>query len=398
MKAIQKLLLLLLLVVLPACSASYRPYSQRSATGTTQIFYDELSPYGDWVHNREYGYVWIPNVGGNFYPYATNGRWVLTDYGWTWFSGYPWGWAPFHYGRWDFDPQYGWFWFPGDQWAPAWVIWRQADGYFGWAPMGPEPSVGFDYRNRDDVYRYIFVRDRDFGKSNINRYYINRRRNDEIIRNSRVISEYRTDNSGRRVYVSGPDPALIENSTGRRIRRITVTDSNIPGRRLSKNQLEIYRPGVVTVREGQRPAPSRITDVKDIRPMRERNRDYQPETPETNEAVRDYGGQGEREVNREQVQNQRERDTRREYQQKQDEMQRRQLERELQQQQRNADEERRRQAVENEYQKNRSERIQRSEQQKKTMQKDRERSSREVNDTSITRKSQQTRSIKQNRR
>jgi len=397
MKAMRRVIVFLLLILLSACSTTYKPYGQRAGTATTQIFYDELSPYGDWVHNREYGYVWIPHVGGNFYPYASNGRWVLSDYGWTWLSDYPWGWAAFHYGRWDLDPQYGWFWFPGDQWSPAWVVWRQGDGYFGWAPMRPGSSLGFNSRNPDEIYSLRFVRDRDFGKPNITRYYISQRRNDEIFRNTRVISEYRPDNSGR-VYVSGPDPSLIENSTGRRMKKVTVTDSSTPGRRMSKNQLEIYRPRVITSQEGQRPAPSRITDVKDIRPMRERDRNYQSETPEMNEPVRNSGGQGERDVNSEQVQNQRERDARREYEQKQDEMQRRQQEIELQQQQRAVEQERRRQSVEREYQQNRSERIQRTEQQKKAMQKERERSTREATDTSVTKKSIQTRSIKQNRR
>jgi len=27
-------------------------------------------------------------------------------------SDYNWGWAPFHYGRWAYDPFYGWMWVP----------------------------------------------------------------------------------------------------------------------------------------------------------------------------------------------------------------------------------------------------------------------------------------------
>ena len=93
---------------------------------TYQTFYDDLSPYGQWIDYPEYGYVWMPNVGSMFKPYATNGQWVYTDEGWTWSSGYNWGWATFHYGRWFFDPNYGWMWIPGYQWAPAWVSWRQS--------------------------------------------------------------------------------------------------------------------------------------------------------------------------------------------------------------------------------------------------------------------------------
>ena len=46
-----------------------------------QVFYDELSYYGDWINNPEYGYVWRPNVGSDFRPYYTNGHWVMTEYG-----------------------------------------------------------------------------------------------------------------------------------------------------------------------------------------------------------------------------------------------------------------------------------------------------------------------------
>lgn len=375
--------------------------NRRSETITTQLFYDELSPYGDWVHNREYGYVWMPNVGRNFYPYASNGKWIYTDYGWTWLSDYQWGWATFHYGRWDYDPQYGWFWFPGDEWAPAWVVWRQGDGYFGWAPMRPESGFGWDFRNNDEVYRWIFVKEHDFGRTNIERYYVSKRRNDDIIRNTRVISDYRADETGRKMMVSGPNPSDVENVSGRRIRKITVKDSNIPGRRLNNNELEIYRPRVIAGQNGQRPAPPRISDVKDIRPMRERNRDYEPATTDRNEGLRQYGGQGDRdtsrEVNREQVQNRRERDVQRQYEQKQAEMQRRKQEQELEEQ-RNS-ESGRRQSANKEYDQTRSERIQRTDQQKKTMQKERERNIRESSDTSGTRRTErvQTRSVRQRR-
>lgn len=100
-----------------------------------QVFYDELSPYGQWVDYKNYGYVWIPDAGSDFVPYSTNGHWVLSDYGWTWVSDYEWGWAPFHYGRWNYNNYYGWLWIPDNEWGPAWVNWRQADGYFGWSPM-----------------------------------------------------------------------------------------------------------------------------------------------------------------------------------------------------------------------------------------------------------------------
>src|SRR5262245_54374053 len=67
------------------------------------VFYQTLSPYGDWVYVSHFGRVWRPYraiVGVDFRPYLTDGHWVYTDYGWSFESDYDWGWAPFHYGRW----------------------------------------------------------------------------------------------------------------------------------------------------------------------------------------------------------------------------------------------------------------------------------------------------------
>jgi Family of unknown function (DUF6600) len=108
-------------------------------------FYDELSPYGQWVWHPRFGYVWLPeDVSPNWRPY-TVGHWVSTEeYGWYWESPEPYGWAVYHYGRWGYDPDYGWFWVPGDTWAPAWVQWRYDDAYVGWAPIGPR-RPGYAY-------------------------------------------------------------------------------------------------------------------------------------------------------------------------------------------------------------------------------------------------------------
>ena len=104
-------------------------------------FYDELSPYGEWVDCR-YGECWAPRgVGAGWQPY-TNGEWIYTRYGWTWVSDDPWGGNPYHYGTWAFVDRYGWVWVPGTVWAPAWVTWSYSDSYVGWAPMPPTVTFG----------------------------------------------------------------------------------------------------------------------------------------------------------------------------------------------------------------------------------------------------------------
>ncbi|HEX4403447.1 MAG TPA: DUF6600 domain-containing protein [Polyangia bacterium] len=109
-------------------------------------FDSSLSPYGAWVDDPTYGRVWVPSsavVGGGFTPYASNGHWAMTEYGWTWASDWDWGWAPFHFGRWAVMSGLGWGWVPGTLWGPAWVSWRSGGGYVGWAALPPRgTSIG----------------------------------------------------------------------------------------------------------------------------------------------------------------------------------------------------------------------------------------------------------------
>lgn len=238
-----------------------------------QVFYDQLSPYGEWTRNSDYGYIWIPDVGPEFSPYSTNGSWVMTDYGWTWVSDYPWGWAPFHYGRWDFDNYVGWFWVPDNEWGPSWVTWRRGNGYYGWAPMRPGISISMSFGNGyNDVDRWNFVRDRDFGRPNMGRYYVNRRDNDMIFRSSSVINNTYNDRDRNVTYVAGPRGDEVQRYSGRRITNVTIRDNDRPGQNYSRNQLDIYRPQFDRNNDAkQRSAPSRVSEMKDIRPPAERN-------------------------------------------------------------------------------------------------------------------------------
>ena len=100
---------------------------------------EELDQYGDWVHTREYGYVWRPRVTvinnyNNWAPYRYgHWRWC-PPYGWTWIPDEDWGWAPYHYGRWVYVNNY-WCWAPRGygyryrraRWRPALVAFVTID-------------------------------------------------------------------------------------------------------------------------------------------------------------------------------------------------------------------------------------------------------------------------------
>ena len=116
----------------------------------TQFVDGRLQPAEDgaeWIVVAPHGQVWRPlHVAIGWQPYL-HGQWAWTADGWFWVTDEPWGWATYHYGRWAFDPALGWFWVPGYAWAPAWVAWREGDGFVGWAPLlpGDAPWWADDY-------------------------------------------------------------------------------------------------------------------------------------------------------------------------------------------------------------------------------------------------------------
>jgi hypothetical protein len=243
----KKLPVVFTIALLTAWGTLFQPaQAQVSVNIDFNTFYNELSPYGRWVNNARYGRVWVCNETG-FQPYSTNGHWVYTDEGWTWVSDYPWGWAPFHYGRWDYDPAYGWFWVPGYEWAPAWVSWRSGGDYYGWAPLSPglSVSVGVSF-GAIPASHWVFVPHQYITSPSIHNYYINNSRNVTIIKNTTVINNVRVVNNNSRVnYVAGPQRAEVERITHRSVRPVAISNAARPGRTvINNNTVNIYRPVV----------------------------------------------------------------------------------------------------------------------------------------------------------
>jgi hypothetical protein len=232
-----------------------------------QEFYDQLSPYGYWIDNPNYGYIWVPIAGPDFTPYLSNGYWVLTDYGWMWISDYNWGWATFHYGRWDYNYYYGWFWIPDNEWGPSWVTWRRSEGYYGWAPMRPGVSINIYFGSYNDLPndRWVFVRDRDFERHDIDRNYVDRSNNITIINNSTVINKTYYDDNRHTTYVTGPGREDVEKTMGKTIKPFKVREKDKPGQILENDQLQIYRPQVQKNNRVNNLAPTKLTNIKDVK-------------------------------------------------------------------------------------------------------------------------------------
>jgi hypothetical protein len=116
------------------------PSAPVGETTNVSLFYKALAPYGAWTQAPDYGLCWQPTtatLNSDWRPYVDQGQWLYTDNGWYWQSGYSWGWAAFHYGRWSKNSHLGWVWVPDNVWGPAWVSWRIALSYSGWAPLPP---------------------------------------------------------------------------------------------------------------------------------------------------------------------------------------------------------------------------------------------------------------------
>lgn len=107
---------------------------------------EDLNDNGDWIHTRNYGYVWRPSrIAISHYsdwsPYRYgHWRWV-PPYGWTWVNDEPWGWSTYHHGRWFYDDGY-WNWSPygyyrqsRSWWSPALVFISVVNNNICWYPL-----------------------------------------------------------------------------------------------------------------------------------------------------------------------------------------------------------------------------------------------------------------------
>lgn len=221
-------------------------------------FYTNLAPYGQWIEDEHYGFVWSPNVDNTFRPYYTNGRWAQTDYGNTWISDYPWGWAPFHYGRWTFDSYYGWLWIPGSLWGPAWVSWRSGTGTFGWAPLSPE----FEFSEKEiKAYHcpkdwWVMLPAKYLYGGNYYRYLTGPFGNSTVLKGTSIADNTYTSNSN--IFVGGPTVSQVEKISEKPVQVYHLNNSGSPRAAYIHNDvIKMFRPAEIKpdLATGERPVP-----------------------------------------------------------------------------------------------------------------------------------------------
>jgi hypothetical protein len=194
------------------------------------IFYNSLSPYGEWIE-LDFGMnVWRPkSVHRDWRPY-TIGSWSWTKHGWYWDSYEPFGWATYHYGRWYYDEYYGWIWIPDYEWGPSWVEWRYDNYYVGWAPLPPYAGfrinigIHFSINWHSHYSHWNFVRYDRFCHNRVHYYIVDNSRNHRIFNRTKYRTNYYMDRD--RLVNGGLDRDYIERKAGYRISEREITSVN----------------------------------------------------------------------------------------------------------------------------------------------------------------------------
>ncbi len=237
-----------------ALSCAAQPAAGANISVGVSYFYDDLSPYGQWVDEPRYGWCWSPhNVSSGWRPY-TDGYWAYTDVGWTWVSDEPWGWAAYHYGRWFYDPYEGWVWVPGTDWAPAWVTWRYSPDYdyVGWAPLPPDAGWngwgGLTFVNVEQIptRSWCFVRQEQLCDRDLSRRLFPVTQNVTCFRRTQDAPHLQL--RGGQPFNPGVSVATIQQRAGRPIPRMRLADLGSRPRGGSQVQqrgaLAFFRPHV----------------------------------------------------------------------------------------------------------------------------------------------------------
>jgi hypothetical protein len=240
---------------------------------TYTVFYENLAPYGQWIEDGHYGYVWSPNVDGGFRPYFTNGHWAMTQYGNTWMSDYIWGWACFHYGRWLFDDYYGWLWLPGQDWGAAWVMWRTGAGFFGWAPLSPnytfKENLGADnYAPPGDWW--VFLPPQYLFKGNYYSYWSGPTGNSSLIKTTTQLNNFYQNNGV--TYVTGPYNKQIEKASKKPVEVFSLGSSANLTTKTHHDEIKMFRPSSIEALSvyGKSPVPPGVISAP--RPISEKLR------------------------------------------------------------------------------------------------------------------------------
>ena len=253
-------------------------------------FYDQLSPYGEWLEVRpeevglqfntassdysnsdlfslsdiigvkevyaaaedaEMVFVWKPSneLGvklvkeetAEFKPY-TNGQWIYTDEGWYFKAPTPAEETVSHYGRWVNTPSAGWLWVPGRVWSPAWVDWKQDEKYLAWAPLPPSVYVVNNTVNVPVIEErnYVIVEKKYFLEPQVYKYTTINSSLSPVREMTRIENIVIVNNT---IINKGPAVNIFEALIGKVINPVKiVTVKNIAEAKYTDREYIVYKP------------------------------------------------------------------------------------------------------------------------------------------------------------
>lgn len=148
------------------------------------------------------------------------------------------------------------------------MIWRQCNGYYGWAPIGSGISYHDAYGSGYHVHHHHwrFMHEKDFGRNGQEHHYVNRANNQNLLNKSVIINKTQTNAVRHTTYYSGPDRNRVETVTGKPVPVMRIEESTQPGERVNNNQLVIYRPEVSqTDGADHHTAPKQVKEMRDVK-------------------------------------------------------------------------------------------------------------------------------------
>ncbi|KPL05719.1 hypothetical protein AMJ85_11050 [candidate division BRC1 bacterium SM23_51] len=232
----------IVLAMAPLLIAAAKPTSdgtpQQRPAISFELFFHDLNRQGQWSRFMDKTWIWQPRgVEPDWRPFS-RGSWVVTELGWYWLSDYPWGYVTSHYGRWENWYGIGWFWLPDSVWSSAWVYWAQGEKGIAWhllqqsgtgiLPVLNPSSGGWTVASWPDLESLLLPRpglSKQPGGANVLEAI--------VVSNTSVVAAHQSlpaqdwkitkpKKQDNMAHNPGPDRALIEAKTGRRLRPCRV--------------------------------------------------------------------------------------------------------------------------------------------------------------------------------
>ena len=212
-KAMRRLVLLLVLVT---CATPPPP-----PPAEKRDLRDELRRHGEWILVSPYGKLWHPHateVGKDFVPYVSGGRWTRTGNGLAFEGRWEWSDVVFHHGRWLWTQDFDWLWWHDENDGPAFVDWRTGSEYVAWSPLPPPPpraglapperrwfTVKARHFMQDDIAKYLVPEGEGVRAAELSEPAPNGPTVDFLVKTSGLVDE--GDGGDRAPELAGPAPA-----------------------------------------------------------------------------------------------------------------------------------------------------------------------------------------------